>query len=113
MLLKSDVPISHRMALVTAITLTGHASMVVGSSQLPLLELCAVIASWLWVVYTSLQRRKWRAEARNGDIRDRYNAFDRTIQPVQSWFNQASIFTHVIYWGTIILAAILIHRFVP
>ena len=112
MLLKLDVPLSHRIALVAAITLTYHALVALArASQLGVLGVCAVTA-WIIVLYTSIQRRRWRAEVPNGNIEVRYNAFDRMIQPVQTWFNEASITTTMVYWGAVMLAAILIYRFV-
>jgi len=112
MLLKSDVPLSHRIALVSAITLTFYAF--VASTRAPglgILQVCAV-AAWLIVVYTSIQRKRWRAEEPSGNIEVRYNVFDRMTQPVQTWFNEASATTIVVYWVTVMLAGALIYLFV-
>jgi hypothetical protein len=111
MLLKSDVPLSHRAFLVFGITFTFHVFMtLVRTSQFAGVEALIAVLLCLAIIYTSVQRRRWRMEDPEGNLATRYNSFDRLAQPLQTWFNEASLKTLVIYHLVIFGAALLIYK---
>ena len=111
MLLKSDVPLSHRAFLVFGITFTFHVFMtLIRTSQFAGVEALLAVLLCIAIIYTSVQRRRWRMEDPEGNLATRYNSFDRLAQPLQTWFNEASLKTHVIYYVVIVVAALLIYK---
>lgn len=110
MLFKSDVPVSHRMVLVLAVTLTAKILVDLRiRSAFAILEVCVATALWLVVLYTSMKRSRWRAQEANGNIDGRFNAVDRMLQPVQTKFQGASITTRVVFWAAITFVAVLMY----
>ena len=110
MLFKSDVPVSHRLALVLAVILTARVLVdLTTRSAFGKLEVCVATALWLIVLYTSMKRSRWRVQEANGNIEGRFNAVDRMIQPAQTKFQGASITTRLVFWAAITFVAILMY----
>lgn len=111
MLLKSDVPLSHRAFLVFGITFTFHIFMtLVRTSQFAGVQTLLAVVLCVAVIYTSVQRRRWRIDEPAGNLATRYNSFDRWAQPLQTWFNETSLTTRVIYYLVIFITGLLIYK---
>ena len=105
MLFKNDVPTSHRVWFVLAATFTVRALLEFrrGVSADFVFPACY----WLIHIYLYFLRRKWRLA---GDgVEAHYSFFDRAFHPYERKFSQASVTTKGLYWGCVVLAAILIY----
>jgi len=84
---KSDVPQSHRLVLVIAVTLTVKTAMdFAGHVGFPFAELLSTTPFWCIVLFNWNQRRSWRSQGLSAaEIRAQQNVFARALESFHTW----------------------------
>jgi hypothetical protein len=106
MLFRSDTPTTHRVFFVLAATYTFKALLELRRG-IPA-DFSWAVCYWLFTMYLWSLRRKWRL-ADGGSIEAHYTAFDRALHRYQKRFIDASVTTKAMYWGIVVLAALVIY----